>query len=299
MLQKFWVTLKILPKTSNSLKNDFSHSGMHPLVSALIPTYNSERTISECIKSLKLQTYSNVEIIVVDNYSSDKTRNIAENHGVRILIMGPERSAQMNYGVSCAKGQYILRVDSDMTLDTDLIEKCLELCSEGAQAVVVPVLPHPDGPSSFWVSCRMLEQKMLIDDMVNVSPRFIDRSIFLGAGGYDETIVAWEDYDLHNRLLKSGCRIAALQICAMWHLGEASSLKDVVVKMVRYGKTGSLGLFAKKHGLAGLKQISIIRPSFFRHRNYFITDPAHFVGILVMKIVQSISVAFGAIIRQL
>ena len=135
--------------------------------------------------------------------------------------------------------------------------------------------------------------------MVNVAPRFIDQSVFLAVGGYDETIVAWEDYDLHNRLLESGCKVFSLQDSALWHLGEASSLGDVVVRMVRYGKTGSLGLFTKKHGLSGLKQISIIRPSFFKHRNYFITDPAHFVGIFVMKIVQSVSVALGAFIRQL
>ena len=288
-----------MEKTNNSLRNQVNLSEDKPLVSVLIPTYNSGSTIEKCVESVKAQTYQNIEIIVIDNYSSDGTKRIAESLGVKTLTKGPERSAQMNYGVSCAIGKYILRVDSDMILDKDLIEKCLRLCHKGAEAIVVPVLPHPNGPNNFWVSCRMLEQKMLLDDMVNVAPRFIDRSVFLAVGGYDETIVAWEDYDLHNRLLESGCKVFSLQVSALWHLGEASSLGEVVVRMVRYGKTGSLGLFTKKHGLSGLKQISIIRPSFFKHRNYFITDPAHFVGIFVMKIVQSVSVALGAFIRQL
>lgn len=288
-----------MEKTNNSLRNQVNLSEDKPLVSVLIPTYNSGSTIEKCVESVKAQTYQDIEIIVIDNYSSDGTKRIAESLGVKTLTKGPERSAQMNYGVSCAIGKYILRVDSDMILDKDLIEKCLRLCHKGAEAIVVPVLPHPNGPNNFWVSCRMLEQKMLLDDMVNVAPRFIDQSVFLAVGGYDETIVAWEDYDLHNRLLESGCKVFSLQDSALWHLGEASSLGDVVVRMVRYGKTGSLGLFTKKHGLSGLKQISIIRPSFFKHRNYFITDPAHFVGIFVMKIVQSVSVALGAFIRQL
>jgi glycosyltransferase involved in cell wall biosynthesis len=288
-----------LPKTNNSLKNDVSLSGEQSLVSVLIPTYNSERTIGECIESVKLQTCSNIEIIVIDNYSSDQTRNTAEKHGAKTLEIGPERSAQMNYGVSHARGKYILRIDSDMVLDKDLIEKCLQLCQRGAQAVVVPVLPHPKGPNNFWVSCRMLEQKMLLDDMVNVAPRFIDRSVFLAVGGYDEAIVAWEDYDLHNRLLKSGYHVSLLQDSALWHLGEASSLREVVIKMVNYGKTGSLGLFAKKHGLSGLKQISIARPSYFRHRHYFASDPMHYVGIMVMKLVQTVSVAYCAFAKQL
>jgi glycosyltransferase involved in cell wall biosynthesis len=269
------------------------------LVSVLIPTYNSERTIADCIESVKMQTYQNVEIIVIDNYSSDRTVRVAEIHGAKTLLMGPERSAQMNYGVSCSHGKYILRVDSDMILDKDLIQKCLILCQGGAQAIVVPVLPHPNGPDNFWVSCRMLEQKMLLDDMVNVAPRFIDRSFFLTIGGYDEKIVAWEDYDLHNRLLESGCRMFSLQDSALWHLGEASSLGQVVTRMVRYGKTGSLGSFTKKHGSNGLKQISIFRPSFFRHSDYFVSDPLHFAGIFIMKIVQTASVVLGVLINQL
>ncbi len=89
------------------------------------------------------------------------------------------------------------------------------------------------------------------------------------------------------------------KILLLWHLGEASSLGEIVIRMVRYGKTGSLGLFTKKHGLGGLKQISIIRPSYFRHRNYFVSDPLHYVGIFVMKIVQTFSVALGAFARHL
>ena len=288
-----------MAKVNSFNKNSKNSSGDKPLVSVLIPTYNSASTIATCIASVKAQTYQKIEIIVIDNYSLDETMKIAEGYGIKTLQIGPERSAQMNFGVKCAEGKYVLRVDSDMVLDRDLIEKCLKICREGAQAIVVPVLPHPSGPNNFWVSCRMLEQKMLLDDMVNVAPRFIDRSVFLAVGGYDETIVAWEDYDLHNRLLQSGCRIFSLQDSALWHLGEASSLGKIVIRMVRYGKTGSLGSFTKKHGSSGLKQISIFRPSFFRHRNYFVSDPLHYVGIFVMKFVQSVSVALGALIRQL
>jgi glycosyltransferase involved in cell wall biosynthesis len=287
-----------LQKTTSSIKDKLPCSIDAPLVSVLVPTYNSERTIEKCIKSIKAQTYQNIEVIVIDNFSSDRTREIAETLGVKTLTKGPERSAQMNYGASCAKGKYILRVDSDMILDRDLVEKCREPCYNGIEAVIVPVLPHPSGSNNFWVSCRILETRMLLDDMVNVAPRFMDRSVFLAVGGYDEAIVAWEDYDLHNRLLASKCRVFLLQDSALWHLGEASSLSDVVVRMISYGKTGSLSLFTKKHGLKGLKQISIIRPSFFRHRNYFFRDPLHFTGLLFMKLVQTSSVGIGALAKH-
>ncbi|MGD0644135.1 MAG: glycosyltransferase [Candidatus Bathyarchaeia archaeon] len=281
-----------MPKIDNSAKTRLDSL---PLVSIVTPTYNSSSTIAQCIQSAKAQTYKKIEIIVVDNFSADNTIILAQGLGVKVLSQGPERSSQMNYGVISAEGVYILRVDSDMILDRDLVEKCLKLCNEGAEAVVIPVLPHPNGPKNFWVSCRMLEQKMLIDDMVNVAPRFIDRKCFLAIGGYDETIVAWEDYDLHNRLLKSGCNVVSLKSSALWHLGEPSSLSEVVIRMVKYGKTGSLGLFTRKHGLAGFKQISIIRPSFIRHRDCFRDDTIHFLGLIILKVIQSCSVAIGAL----
>lgn len=270
-----------------------------PLVSVVIPSFNSAATLEMCLQSIKSQTYRNVEILVVDNYSSDETKEVAKRFAVKTFSKGPERSAQMNFGVMNAEGEYILRVDADMIADADIVEKSLELCYEGADAVVLPVLPHISKCNNFWVDCRMLEQKMIIDDMINVAPRFIKRNVFLAIGGYDETIIAWEDYDLHNRLLKSGYRVTLLQDSALWHFGEVSSLREVVVRMVRYGKTGSLGLFTKKHGSLGLRQISIVRPAFIRHRNYFLTDPLHYVGLMFMKIVQASSFAFGAAIRHL
>jgi glycosyltransferase involved in cell wall biosynthesis len=264
-----------------------------PLVSVLIPTLNSSSTLEACIQSIKAQTYSNIEIIVIDNFSVDATNEIALSENIKLLQKGPERSAQLNFGASTAKGKYIFRVDSDMVADPEIIEKCVRLCFSGAEAVVVPVLPHPEVCNNYWVNCRLLEQKMLVDDMVDVAPRFLERSVFLGVGGYDERIVAWEDYDLHNRLIKAGCKLTCLQDSVLWHLGESSSLKEVVVRMIRYGKTGSLGLFTAKHGSAGLKQISLLRPSYIRHRQYLVDDPLHYFGMLFFKTVQVFSFLLG------
>ncbi|MFH7873662.1 MAG: glycosyltransferase, partial [Candidatus Aenigmatarchaeota archaeon] len=48
-----------------------------PLVSIIIPTYNSEKTLAKCLESIKNQSYKNIEIIVVDRFSKDKTAEIA------------------------------------------------------------------------------------------------------------------------------------------------------------------------------------------------------------------------------
>ena len=55
------------------------------MVSVVIPTYNSERTLEKCLKSIVDQTYKNIEIIIVDKFSEDKTVEIAKSYGARII----------------------------------------------------------------------------------------------------------------------------------------------------------------------------------------------------------------------
>ena len=81
-----------------------------PMVSVIVPTCNSAKTLELCLKSIKTQTYPNIEIIIVDKNSADNTRKIAEKYG-KVFIKGPERSAQRNFGASQAAGEYLVFLD--------------------------------------------------------------------------------------------------------------------------------------------------------------------------------------------
>ena len=70
-----------------------------PKVSIIIPTKNSSKTLEYTLKSVISQSYKNIEIIVVDNNSSDNTKQIAKAYNARVYNFGPECSAQMNFGV--------------------------------------------------------------------------------------------------------------------------------------------------------------------------------------------------------
>src|SRR5579872_2969104 len=96
-----------------------------PLVSVIIPTRNSQEFLELLLKSIKNQSYRNIEVIIVDNNSSDKTKEIARKYTDLVFNKGPERSAQRNYGVSKSKGDYILFLDSDMELTKDVIKECV------------------------------------------------------------------------------------------------------------------------------------------------------------------------------
>ncbi|WP_346663653.1 glycosyltransferase family 2 protein [uncultured Merdimonas sp.] len=98
---------------------------MNYKISVIVPMYNAETYIGDCIESLINQSYSNIEIILVDNNSSDRTIQIAESYKMRddrIQVLhckkqGP--SAARNLGIEKAKGEYITFVDADDYLEID------------------------------------------------------------------------------------------------------------------------------------------------------------------------------------
>ncbi len=91
-------------------------------VSVVIPAYNEEKVIAECIETLLAQTYPEKEIIIIDDGSSDKTVEIIKSYPVKLLQqnhMGP--GAARNLGAAQAKGKILVFVDADMTFDKKFI----------------------------------------------------------------------------------------------------------------------------------------------------------------------------------
>jgi len=97
-----------------------------PLVSINIPTLNSSATLGYCLKAIRRQTYKNIEIIVIDSYSSDDTVKIALEHGAEIFFARGLLNQRL-VGIRRSKGKYILLLDSDQILDKTAIEKCVTI----------------------------------------------------------------------------------------------------------------------------------------------------------------------------
>jgi len=87
-----------------------------PLVTAVVPTKNSATTLRACLEKLANQSYANLEIIVVDNFSEDDTQKIAKEFTKQVYKRGPERCAQRNFGAQKGKGEFLVFIDSDMEL---------------------------------------------------------------------------------------------------------------------------------------------------------------------------------------
>jgi glycosyltransferase involved in cell wall biosynthesis len=252
-----------------------------PLVSAVVPTYNSQSTLENCLESLKLQTYPSIETIVVDNYSEDDTVNIAIRFASRVLQAREFRSAARNYGAEKAGGDYIIFVDSDMQLTSKVIEECVnESINCGADAVMIPEIRVVKG---FWGKCRAIERLTYIGDPLIESARFFRREVFRGLGGFDEELEAGEDWDLHARVESAHYKIKSIN-AHMEHHEERLTLKDIVIKRYRYGKT--LMKYIKKHPERARIQFMPIRMNYIRRWRILVNQPAYALGMLFMKSVE-------------
>lgn len=100
------------------------------LVSINIPTYNSESTLEETLKSIKLQSYKNYEIIIADHNSKDKTAEIAKKYTDKI-ILDPKKLLHSRYlAFKASKGKIIFFIDSDQILEPTLLERVVKSFNE-------------------------------------------------------------------------------------------------------------------------------------------------------------------------
>lgn len=171
----------------------------NPLVSVIVPTYNSAVYLEACLQSIKNQSYEKVELIVVDNSSKDDTQRIAQKYTDKVFNKGPERSAQRNFGVQQSQGEYVLIIDSDMELTQDVISACVAKITSSPLAKSI-VIPEESFGIGFWAQCKKLERSFYVEVDWMEAARFFRHDTFNEMNGYDEENTGTEDYDLPQRI---------------------------------------------------------------------------------------------------
>ncbi len=227
---------------------------MKPEVSIIIPTYNSEAYIAQALESVLHQTYSNFEIILVDDASTDSTVEIANSFGDRRLkIISNKQNRGVSYGRNCgikaAKGNWIALLDSDDWYAPQRLEKLLLIArQENADLVADDLNLIRDRESQPWSTLlQENEQKpssvRLIDAVefvVSDRPNPINakrnwsfgytkpmmRREFLIQHGieYDETIHVGEDYVLYLECLRHQARFALVPQAYYYYRTRITSL---------------------------------------------------------------------------
>jgi glycosyltransferase involved in cell wall biosynthesis len=189
-----------------------------PLVSIIIPTYNSARFIRDAVDSALAQTYPHCEIVVVDDGSTDGTQALlAEHYGERIRTLYQENrgaSAARNTGIGAARGTLIQFCDADDQLWPEKVARgvavfaqqpaitllytlCDHVEADGRTRIVTPHPPLPSGD----VFCDLLNGPL--GNFVVTSSVMARRDALLKAGCFNENLPVAEDWDLWLRLTAS------------------------------------------------------------------------------------------------
>lgn len=185
-----------------------------PLVSVVIPTYNRANLIGRAIQSVLGQTYQNFELIVVDDASTDDTKQIVKGfQDDRIEYIGHNKNkggaAARNTGIQKANGKYIAFLDSDDEWLSTKLEKQLNCFSQGSDSIGAVYCSHYTqddslgyrrGPSSNLKKGDL--RKLLLSGWcpATTSLFVLPKKVLNESGLFDERLTSFQDYDLWIRV---------------------------------------------------------------------------------------------------
>jgi glycosyltransferase involved in cell wall biosynthesis len=257
-----------------------------PLVTIVVPTRNTERTLARCLDSIRSQTYPDVELVVVDNSSTDATTAIAGEYADVVATRGPERSAQRNHGWRIGSGAYVIFVDADMVLADSVVTEVVDAfrAAPGLGALVIPELAFGDG---FLARCRALEKRLYLGDSRVEAARAVPRHVLDEVGGYDETLTAFEDWELPDRIRAAGYEVGRVRSVVLHDEGRIS-LRAAFRKKRYYGRW----LPRYRHMRGAPRPLR--RPALLSQPGQLVRAPHRFAGLLLLKTAEWSGLALGA-----
>lgn len=276
----------------------FNNMNSKSVVSVIITTKNEQDVIENLLKSLKNQTYKKLEIILVDNNSSDLTVKIAKKYGIKVFTFGPERSTQRNFGAKKSKGKYLLFLDADMELSPSVIKECVKVAQEDQVSGIV--IPEVSVAKNFWERVKAYERSFYNEegDIVTDAARFFLKKVFLKAGGYDESITGPEDWDLPENIKALGYRMNRIN-SVIYHRERITSIFNLARKKYYYGlKTYR---YLKKHNISPVsaKTIFFLRPIFYKNWGKIAMNPFLSLSLIFMLTLELIAGGTGYFIGRI
>lgn len=185
-----------------------------PLTSVVIPVYNQEKFIAEAVDSVLHQTYERIELIVVDDGSTDETPSILRGYGDSITyIRQPNRGAAtaLNHGIERARGELVGWLSSDDVYEREKIERQVEyFAGHPDVALVYTDFNIIDGAgrvtrvvrSPYYPDRREFIRRLILGNFVNGSSVLATRSSLLAVGMFDPQMTLHADGNMWLRLLK-------------------------------------------------------------------------------------------------
>ena len=197
---------KIIPYNYNIKKV----KDKEPLVSILMPIYNYGNRINQTLNSVFDQDYTNIEVILVDDGSTDefvkmKLKQLENVDKIKVVYKengGP--SSARNEAFRHSKGEYILPLDSDDMILDGYIRSCVNILTKNKDISPVYCDTHHVGQSQGVEKRPEWSKERLLQGPFIVNCSMFHRESFEKVNGYDEEMFGWEDYDMWIRMMKEG-----------------------------------------------------------------------------------------------
>lgn len=189
---------------------------MSKKVSIIMPCYNQGKYVREAIESVLHQTYKNIEIVCVNDASSDNSNDIIQNI---LSELNPDNFIYINHtenkgvvatrneAIEIATGEYILPLDADDTIEPTYVEKAVNILDENPDVGIVYCWVN-----NFWKDSKAqiskwkdfdISKELFLNSIVNTS--MYRKSDFLLVGGYKSYMnKGWEDWDLWLSIIEKG-----------------------------------------------------------------------------------------------
>lgn len=210
-----------------------------PLVSVIIPSYNHGAYLGEALESIRKQTYNPIETIVVDDGSTDNTKDVVEQYPevkyVYTKNQGP--SVARNTGIRHSKGEYLVFLDADDYLYKDAIAINLSFLQGNEQVAFVSGCHHKIYTESNWVQPVVNEVtsnhylNLLRGNYIGMPSTVMYRRWVFGDFLYDTTITPCEDYDLYLRITRKHPVMHHGHIVAAYRLHGANTSSNIYLML--------------------------------------------------------------------
>jgi GT2 family glycosyltransferase len=199
-------------------------------ISVIMPVYNAERLLGECLAALRASEGADYEILVVDDSSTDRSREIAAAAGCRVIPSGGRLgpAGARNCGVAEATGDILFFVDSDVIVRPDTLRRLAaafgdDAALDGIIAVQAPAMRFRNLCSRYknlWMYYTYARRAGEDVPLFYTTAAAIRRQVFVDSGGFDRnyTNPNVEDTDFGQKLARLGCRIRVLPDLEVEHV---------------------------------------------------------------------------------
>ncbi len=222
------------------------------LVTVVIPAHNEERFLGACLESVREQDYPDLQIVVVDNASTDDTAGVVEQHrraDPRVELVQTDQLSipkALNLGVARARGRWLVRVDAHSTIPPTYVRTGVDHLRQGGWGGVGGRKDGVGVTHAGRAIAVAMSSRLAVGNSVyhfGTSGQEVDHlpfgaypvSLVREAGGWDEGLTANEDFEFDYRLRRAGRRLwFDPTMVIRWHCRQ--SLPDLFRQYVRYGR---------------------------------------------------------------